>query len=151
MTLSHKRHVVSALLVAMLLWPIAQRALVSAYDVSPWKLFGWAMYTVPKPDRATMMTLSTPEGDRRLIATSLAPEVRDTLRAYHGLWGHVGRLASPEPLACKVFAEHPGATALTLVLSKTGLIDGAVHVTRRDTRLVLEPDMLSCPAPGPRE
>ena len=40
MTLSHKRHVVSALLVAMLLWPIAQRALVvfvcaSAHARSP--------------------------------------------------------------------------------------------------------------------
>ena len=31
------------------LWPIGHAALVARYDVDPWKLAGWAMYTRPTP------------------------------------------------------------------------------------------------------
>ena len=42
-----KRRLVAAGLLLFALWPPLHFALVRRYDVDPWKLFGFAMYSVP--------------------------------------------------------------------------------------------------------
>ena len=38
-------NVFCSLLIALMVWPIIHMFLVDKYDISPWKLFGFAMYT----------------------------------------------------------------------------------------------------------
>ena len=47
MVLSRRRTLIGLLLVAFALWPLVHHVVVKRYFLSPWRLFGWAMYCVP--------------------------------------------------------------------------------------------------------
>ena len=47
MSARRKARIVGTLLVAIALWPLVHRQLVTRLDVDPWKLYGFAMYCTP--------------------------------------------------------------------------------------------------------
>ena len=47
MNLELKRRLTAFFILAFALWPAVHYGLVLRFDVDPWKLFGWAMYSVP--------------------------------------------------------------------------------------------------------
>ena len=49
MKIRTKRRLVVFGLAAFTIWPLVHRGLVARYDTNPWRLFGWAMYCVPRP------------------------------------------------------------------------------------------------------
>ena len=52
----------NGLRVVMTIWPLAHIGLVFAYDVSPWKLAGWGMYSAPRMDSYGMEIYGGPAG-----------------------------------------------------------------------------------------
>jgi len=102
-----KRRAVGIFLLLFALWPLLQFGLTQHYGVSPWKLFGWAMYSVPGAMKTVRVVAITDEGLRRLSLrsyTSQEQEIVDTFRQHRQA---LGRLASPEPLAAGMLELHP--------------------------------------------
>jgi hypothetical protein len=92
-----KRRIVVAGLVLFALWPAVHRALVAAFDVNPWKLGGWAMYTRPHFPPELRLYVLRGDGEREIARLTpwertLADELAE--RRYT-----IGELASPDALA----------------------------------------------------
>lgn len=103
-----RRAALVALLLAVMVWPVAHRGLVEVYGVSPWKLFGWAMYCRPKPESVTRLGLPDGEEVRWMRARDLSDGVREALEAYHARWRVLGRLVEPAQVAERFFAGGAG-------------------------------------------
>mgnify|MGYP001616078877 CR=1 FL=1 len=58
-----KTTVVAGALAALTLWPLVHLWLVARYDVSPWKLAGWGMYSAPRSRSLGMEVFGRPAGD----------------------------------------------------------------------------------------
>ena len=101
-----KRKLLAALLLALALWPFAQRALVARFDVNPWKLAGFAMYATPAPP--LLVAVLVPEGDAftPLAAHTLEAEARAALEQFQMRRHAVGALVEPSALAAQVFADQ---------------------------------------------
>ena len=57
-----RRALATAILVWVAAWPLAHRAAVSAFDINPWKLGGFAMYTTATPP-VQVVPFEDPPGD----------------------------------------------------------------------------------------
>ncbi|MDJ0847690.1 MAG: hypothetical protein QNK04_04815 [Myxococcota bacterium] len=117
--LRRKRRLVSAFLVLFASWPGVHYALVRAYDVDPWKLFGWAMYCVPGPMKTVRVILVDPSGGRRrLDIRRYTEDEQRVVDRFRERRRSLGRLASPEPLAAGMLELHPSAAgAIVAVLT----------------------------------
>ncbi len=62
-----KRWLAAGFLIAFGLWPAVQHGLSLRYGVDPWKLAGWAMYSVPAPRVTVRIAGVRPDGSRRLL------------------------------------------------------------------------------------
>jgi len=98
-----------AALAVLALWPAIQLALVRTWDVNPWKLFGWAMYTQAPPGLDTRVGLEGDDGTVWLPRHGLAPAPRAALDAYRERRRALGRLASTDALGEAVHARYPEA------------------------------------------
>ena len=94
-----KRLFLQTLLVAMALWPAAHYGLTQAYGVNPWKLFGFAMYTVPGP-RMELQIIGERGGRGQLLPRrSYGLREVDAAARYFNYRAELGELASAAPLA----------------------------------------------------
>ncbi len=94
------------LLLALGLWPIGQWYLATYQDVSPWKLYGFAMYCTPHDVRIGFY--DTTAGGRRPISfRGLPRELQQELIVYRRMRKGLGNLLSPEEIAGKVLAALP--------------------------------------------
>ena len=101
-----KQRIIKAGLVALALWPLLHILVVRSTGISPWRGFGWGMYTVPvlEVDLAVnplegVYAESTEEGQATVIE-----EMKRYIRAYQAL----GSNARPDDIAESVFAAYPG-------------------------------------------
>ena len=99
--------VIGLLLTAFALWPLLHHVIAKRYFVSPWRLFGWAMYCVPvyKP-RVHFFAV---DGDRQ-IEIDFPRVTGDDARAYERFVRYraeLGTLAGPEALGRILFREYP--------------------------------------------
>jgi hypothetical protein len=103
-----KRRLVGLFLVAFALWPAVQHGLVRVYDVDPWRLFGWAMYTVPGPMKTLRVVEISRDGRfaaldfRRYDEADRAAVERFRIRRQS-----LGRLAGGDALARELLERHP--------------------------------------------
>ena len=111
-----KRRAVAIAVVVFALWPLAHRALVATFDISPWKLGGWAMYSAPA--FPVVVALYRVEGQRpvRLVEEELAPGLVQALRSFRNRRRTVGKLASPEELGRLVLERHPQTPAAIIAV-----------------------------------
>lgn len=113
MSLRSKQRIVVAALLVLAIWPLVHRGLVVRYGISPWRLFGWAMYCTPKlPVRVGVYAV---RGDGR-TALSAADDraLRKASRRFskrRGLWG---TLVEPDALAAVAFAARPDTDAIEI-------------------------------------
>jgi hypothetical protein len=128
-----KRRAIIAMLWILAVWPIGQRVLVSIYSVDPWELFGWGMYTRPQLD-ADVRVFGLPE-DRVLI---LSPEERAAVRAFELDWRELGRLASPEGAAARIFALRPQLRAISVRATQLELDPKTDRIVAREDRWRVE-------------
>lgn len=108
-----KRRILGAFLVCFALWPLVQHALVRAYGVDPWKLFGWAMYCIPGPMKTVRVVLVDADGGlRRLDLLRYTQEEQALVDRFRERRRALGRLASAESLAGEMLALHPEAAGV---------------------------------------
>ena len=103
-----KRRIVKVLLVALALWPLAHFALVLRFGVDPWKLFGWAMYSVPGAMKTVRVIELSRDGGAREVTRAVQGEaVWRVVSRYRVLRQSLGDLASPEATARRILALRP--------------------------------------------
>ncbi len=103
-----KHRIVTALLAALTVWPLVQLALVARYDVSPWKLAGWGMYSTPRFDRVGMEVYGRPSGggpEQQL--TSPSALVRDEATQFLESYRWLRDLAPRERFVDAILADNP--------------------------------------------
>ena len=134
-TLSTRRRAVAAILVTLALWPAAQFQLVQVYDVSPWKLFGWAMYCRSSPQVSTEVFSVAGDGRLRLLKPgSLSASARLSLTRYHKRWERLGRLSRPDAAAGLILEEREDIPGLEVVSSSRSLRHGVWELRTERTR-----------------
>ena len=74
-----KRAVAVAILLWVCLWPLAHRILVATWDVNPWKLGAFAMYTTPTPPVQVALFRKGSDGLVPIDERTLTPGVRAVL------------------------------------------------------------------------
>jgi hypothetical protein len=102
-----KKRVVSVALVAFALWPLVHRALVIVYDVNPWKLAGWAMFTAPNSTIGVALYQVQKDRAVAIANSSLTPRIRKEMQHFVARRSALGRLASPDDLGRVLFEERP--------------------------------------------
>lgn len=79
-------------------WPIAHHILVERYELSPWKFFGWSMYT--KRDAMVRITvINTP----KTLSAGEQSHLQEALGRFVYFKKVLGKLQSPEAAAAKAF------------------------------------------------
>lgn len=101
--MSRRRRAALALLVFVALWPFVTLWLQASWDVDPWKLMSFGMYTAPGRRLADVqLTMSVLRGDawEPVAETELAAEVASFRKWRRTL----GRLAAPTALGRALLA-----------------------------------------------
>jgi hypothetical protein len=132
MTLALKTRIVHAALLLLALWPLVHLSLVWRFDLSPWKLAGWGMYTTPRFGLLGMEVYGR-AGDaewQQLVAPSA--EVRTAGTAFLEQHRWLRGLAATGALAAAVRQQHPEWTAIRVVVSYP-LLDRATGRVRLTT------------------
>jgi hypothetical protein len=116
-----KRRIVKVLLVALAVWPIAHFALVLRFGVDPWKLFGWAMYSVPGAMKTVRVIELSRDGGAREVTRAVQGEaVWRVVSRYRVLRQSLGDLVGAEATAHRILALRPDWEGVALpVLSLT--------------------------------
>jgi hypothetical protein len=124
-----KRIVVYAFLVAFTLWPLVHIGLVKRYDVNPWKLAGWGMYSAPQLPAWLQLFALTSDSvgiyELQTVQPALQPAVDEFLRRRWGL----RQLVEPDDLARAMLDYYPGIDGVRIVVVQpfldrhTGMIE----------------------------
>ncbi len=139
MSLAAKRRLVMVALILLAIWPGAHYAIVQATDMSPWKGFGWAMYTRPSFPGTTRLTALDQESGQlaTLNLRDLGPLSAREFTRFHARWRRLGRLADPTAAARRLLVERPTTRSLT-VASTTQQLDERGYVEDRTDRWLCE-------------
>jgi hypothetical protein len=144
MSLAVKQRLVHGALLVLALWPLAHLALVRAYDLSPWKLAGWGMYTTPRFGLLGMEVYGRARPDdawQQLVAPS--PATRDAATAFLERHRWLRRLASSDALVAAVRAQQPAWREVRIVVSYPVL-----DRTTSRVRLVTDERVVAVPPSG---
>jgi len=96
MSFESKRRAVMVFLVCLAVWPLAHRFLVTRFEISPWRLGGWAMYCTPK---LRVEVGIVPESNGKPIAKKLPEELQTEASDFVQRRAVLGRFADPRSLA----------------------------------------------------
>jgi hypothetical protein len=115
-----RRAVVNGLLVVVTVWPLVHIALVFAYDLSPWKLAGWGMYSAPRMDAYGMEIYGGMAGAAQLDQlTAPSASLRLEANAFLESFRWLRRLASPAALVKAVWNDQPLWERVRIVVHET--------------------------------
>jgi hypothetical protein len=110
---------VVAVLVWITLWPLAQIALVAAYDVDAWKLGGWGMYATPSFSSPVVRVSAARSGDEQATRIhSLPRSARRELERFVRWRGVFATLYEPRALATILLETMPAHDRLELVVAE---------------------------------
>ena len=98
-----KRRIIIIFLVAFTLWPLAHRAMVAAFNINPWKFYGWAMFCIPNPK--TKVGVFAIKGEEQ-VRWSPSRADRIDKNAYNFRRGILGSLTSPDDFARELLQRH---------------------------------------------
>ena len=126
------------LLTLVAIWPLAHRAWVHTSGISPWKFFGWAMYTTPRFnaqfDFRALEADDTP--GPRIQFPIRRPDARLAMRAYRIEELAWARQTDTSGLARAIFAAYPSVDRLELT-RKLLRYDPSVGVPIRDVDVMI--------------
>ncbi len=63
--------------VATLVWPLVHMYVIRAYDISPWRLFGWGMYSTPHALRFSSIRFVFVADPSQTVLAQVLPELTD--------------------------------------------------------------------------
>jgi len=102
-----KRRVACVFLLLFAAWPALQHTLVRVYDVDPWRLCGWAMYSVPGSMKTLRVVALRDGAEPQLLNHEVyPPEVERLVTTYRWRKQALGELASADRLAETLLAMH---------------------------------------------
>ncbi len=107
------RRILAGLVGVVLSWPAAHFAMTRTWEMDPWELYGFAMYTVPHP-RIQLEIRVTVDGRERPL--HLAGSLREEVAAHTRLRTTLGRWVSDRDFARALLERHETWEAVTLVL-----------------------------------
>lgn len=112
-----KKRGVQIFLVLFAFWPMLQFGAVVQYGVDPWKLFGWAMYSVPGAMKTVRLALESEQGTLQVVdpETYSTREKRAVTRFVERSRA-LGSLARPDSLIQVIFEERSEARTVILGL-----------------------------------
>lgn len=116
-----KSRIVTALLAAVTVWPLVQLALVARYDVSPWKLAGWGMYSTPRFDRVGMEVYGRRAGGAEEQLTAPSAAVATAATAFLESYRWLRALAPQDAFTDAILADHPQWDQVRLVVFRPDL------------------------------
>ena len=124
-----KRAIVHAWLIAFAVWPAVHLGLVQAWDVNPWKLMGWGMYSAPQIPADVRISGLAPDGSSVTLTVELTEELDvDQYRFLRARLG-LGSFARPARLARAVLERDRSLAGVTIDVDqpklnrRTGLIE----------------------------
>ena len=132
-----KAALVYTALAAATLWPLAHIYLVKTYDLSPWKLGGWGMYSAPRLNFVGLEVHGQRPGAAQDELVSATPQwLQDEGRVYLDRYRWMRGLAPPDAFAVLIFRAFPAYEALRLVLEHPYMdpATGIIHSARREHR-----------------
>ena len=104
-------------LVALALWPLVHLWLVARFDVNPWKLAGWGMYSVPRSRSLGMEIFGRDAAGGDLVHLGApSPAMRDDAARYLERHRWLRKLVRPDALAAAVAAAHPDWVEIDVVV-----------------------------------
>ncbi len=121
----------AALVVFVLLWPIAHAGLVARHRIDPWELFGWSMYALP----AARVQVRV-ESERQGVTMPLRAmgEPRRRIRAFARRRTALGTLAPTADLARVLLEADPSLDAVTIVTREIRLDPASARLVAREER-----------------
>jgi len=129
-----KQAAVRVALVALTVWPAVHIALVKRYDVNPWKLAGWGMYSAPQLPSYVQLTCLTPDSVGRYELGSLQPELEPKLQEFLLLRRHLGRLVEPDELARALLDYYPAIDGVDVTVVEPVLNPRSGMIEERSER-----------------
>ena len=109
-----KRSAVHAGLIAFALWPAAHIGLVKVWDVNPWKLAGWGMYSAPQIPAELRISCFTPDEVGIYPLRTLPPELEAARHQFLRTRLGIGRLAKPTALARALLDHYPAIDGVSI-------------------------------------
>lgn len=115
-----KLRMVHAVLAVVTCWPLVQLALVARFDVSPWKLGGWGMYSTPRFDAVGMEVYGRNVDTARFeLLTTPSRSVHTRVHAFLESYRWLRALAPQGLLVEALFLDHPDWDRVRLVVLRT--------------------------------
>jgi len=126
-------------LIAFAIWPAVHFVLTQTHGIYPWKLFGWAMYSVPR----RYVTIAVEDRTRPRHPTALdlrheLPELEESIRAYQDRRWALGEFAPADDLVAEIFAARPGMRALRLQVRRLELDRASSRYRTKRTDYIYE-------------
>ena len=110
----------AAIVALVALWPLAHRGLVAAYEIDPWKLGGFAMYTTYQTSLVVFFRAG-PDGLRPIDETALPAPVRAELERFRARRSALGTWVAPDAAARALHAVRPELASLVVVVQRLWL------------------------------
>jgi hypothetical protein len=130
----------TAILVAVMLWPFAQHAIVRHFEMDPWAFFGFAMYSVPNLRvnvRAARLEAADPGAAPDWNAISIGSYAALTEFAVRrARWG---RWLPPDRVAQELFAAQPDLPGLMIRVRRWELSRESARLEPRDSDYFYQP------------
>lgn len=128
---SSRRRAMLAIIVFVLLWPVAHASLVARHGLDPWEFFGWAMYSLPAARVQVRVEVERDGETRPLRAMG---EMRRRVRSFARRRTALGAFAPTESLAREIFAEDATIDAVIIVTREITLDPESSLLVGHDTK-----------------
>lgn len=128
----------AAILCWATLWPLVHRALVERYDINPWKLGGFAMYTTPTPP-VLVVALEGRQGALKPVdETALPDTARRALRDFRADRHALGELQTAEGVGRALLNARPDLDWVVVAVQRMKLDRQTARMTSTRQQYVFE-------------
>lgn len=115
----------------VVVWPLVHRGIVAAYDVNPWKLGGWAMYTTPMPPVLTVAFEPRGAGGTPIDRTMLPVYAQQALQRFEIRRHVLGNLHRPDEFAGHVLRARPDLPEVVVLVQRMVLDPKSARMVAR--------------------
>ncbi|MGI9432030.1 MAG: hypothetical protein ACR2PQ_07440 [Myxococcota bacterium] len=133
---------VAVILAWVALWPLVHRGLVARYDLNPWKLGAFAMYTTPTPPVLAVLLVPADGGLVPLDESALPGSVRREGDAFRARRHALGEWARPDAWAEEVLSARPDLRGVVVMVQRMILDRQTARMSSRSARHAYSPGAL---------
>lgn len=121
-------------------WPLVHRGLVAVWDVNPWKLSGFAMYTTPTPP-VQVVAFEAKDGALAPIDEAALPDAaRRVLRRFRIERHALGALRPPDDVGRALLDARPDLPHVVIAVQRMRLDPETARMTSIRRQFVYERD-----------